>query len=209
MIPPVSRTGAQWRFMELSKPVEIDWTPGRVEAASVLVLTLNVCLWVSLIKHKASQYAARSCLIRQNNTIDLMTEASRFLCDQSISAPLPRSVCPCLFPPSSSGETIQDHKNVFLECDQAPGGPALQPSSETRTEGGGGEDGGRRASVTSVESETSICSMGQLGNTITNSEWAGGHSVSLIHSVTSLRSIPFGFTALKLTSYICVCVSSF
>lgn len=91
MILPVSRSAAKWWFMGLPKPIEIDWTPGRVEAVSVLVLTLNACLWVSLIKHKASQYAARGCLIRQNNIIDLKTEASRFLCDQSISTPLPCS----------------------------------------------------------------------------------------------------------------------
>uniref|UniRef100_A0A7N9ASU5 Membrane-associated phosphatidylinositol transfer protein 3 n=1 Tax=Mastacembelus armatus TaxID=205130 RepID=A0A7N9ASU5_9TELE len=45
------------------------------------------------------------------------------------------------------------------------------------TEGVGveGDEGGRRASVTSLESETSICSMGQLGNTIANisSTWWG------------------------------------
>lgn len=93
------------------------------------------------------------------------------LCDQSISIPLSLSLpfLSLLFS-SSPVETIQDHKNVFLECDQSPRGPASQPSPGTRSEGGGGEEGGRRASVTSVESETSICSMGQLGNTITNSE---------------------------------------
>lgn len=59
---------------------------------------------------------------------------------------------------------------MFLEGEQTHGGPTSQQSSETDTEGGG-EEGGRRASVTSVESEMSICSMGQLGNTIANSEW--------------------------------------
>uniref|UniRef100_A0A673AB61 PITPNM family member 3 n=1 Tax=Sphaeramia orbicularis TaxID=375764 RepID=A0A673AB61_9TELE len=52
-------------------------------------------------------------------------------------------------------ESIQGHSNVFLEGEQ---GSSLHPSSETKTEGE--EQGGRRASVTSVESETSICSMG-------------------------------------------------
>ncbi|KAK9521054.1 hypothetical protein VZT92_020893 [Zoarces viviparus] len=72
-------------------------------------------------------------------------------------------------------ESIQGHSNVFLEGEQTPGGPASQTSSETKTEGGGGEEGGRRASVTSVESEMSICSTGQLGNTIANisSSWWG------------------------------------
>ncbi|CAG08946.1 unnamed protein product, partial [Tetraodon nigroviridis] len=65
----------------------------------------------------------------------------------------------------SQAEAIQDHKHVFLECHQSPGDPASQ--SETRTEGGG-EEGGRRPSVTSVGSETSICSRGQLEDTITN-----------------------------------------
>lgn len=87
------------------------------------------------------------------------------------------SLCPCLRPPLA--DAIQDHKNVFLECDQAPGGPASQPSTVVAGEdaagaGGRGEEGVRRGSMTSVESETSICSMGQLGNTIANSEWAGG-----------------------------------
>lgn len=61
---------------------------------------------------------------------------------------------------------------MFLESGKTPGGPASQTSSETKPEGGV-EEGGRRASVTSVESEMSICFMGQLGNTITNSEWEG------------------------------------
>lgn len=125
------------------------------------------------------------------------------LCDQSISTPLPLSVCPCLFYPptfsSSPAETIQDHKNMFLECDQAPGGPPSQPSSEAGTEGGGGgEEGGRRASVTSVESETSICSMGQLGNTIANSEWEGSHTVlsHLFRYILQINSGSRCFTAL-------------
>uniref|UniRef100_A0A3P8SLI2 Membrane-associated phosphatidylinositol transfer protein 3 n=1 Tax=Amphiprion percula TaxID=161767 RepID=A0A3P8SLI2_AMPPE len=71
------------------------------------------------------------------------------------------------------GESIQGHPNVFLEGEQFHGGSASQHSSETKTEGG--DEGGRRASVTSVESEMSICSMGQLGNTISNisSSWWG------------------------------------
>lgn len=85
------------------------------------------------------------------------------------------TLTPCLsLPFRIPVETVQDHKKVFLECDQTPGGPASQSSSETRTDGGG-EEGGRRASVTSVESEISVCSMGQLGNTITNSEWKGSY----------------------------------
>uniref|UniRef100_A0AAQ6AKA2 Membrane-associated phosphatidylinositol transfer protein 3 n=1 Tax=Amphiprion ocellaris TaxID=80972 RepID=A0AAQ6AKA2_AMPOC len=47
-------------------------------------------------------------------------------------------------PPPSLGESIQGHPNVFLEGEQFHGG---------------GDEGGRRASVTSVESEMSICSM--------------------------------------------------
>ncbi|CAB1432824.1 unnamed protein product [Pleuronectes platessa] len=72
-------------------------------------------------------------------------------------------------------ESIQGHANIFLEGEQTQGGPASQQPAETSTEGGGREEGGRRNSVTSVESETSICSMGQLGNTIANisSSWWG------------------------------------
>lgn len=102
------------------------------------------------------------------------------LCDQSISLTLPfclplSFLSSSLFSPSSA-ESIQGHTNVFLDGDQTPGAQASRSSSETKTEGGGGggaEEGGRRASVTSVESETSICSLGQLGNTIANSEWEG------------------------------------
>ncbi|XP_069568474.1 membrane-associated phosphatidylinositol transfer protein 3 isoform X2 [Brachyistius frenatus] len=69
-------------------------------------------------------------------------------------------------------ESIQGHPNVFLQGEQSHGGPASQQSSEAKTEG---DEGGRRASVTSVESEMSICSLGQLGNTITDisSSWWG------------------------------------
>lgn len=67
------------RFLGLLKPIQMDWTPGRVEAASVLVLILIACLWFSLIKHKASRYTARGYLIRQNNIIDLKIEASQLI----------------------------------------------------------------------------------------------------------------------------------
>ncbi|KAM7412896.1 hypothetical protein PAMA_020332 [Pampus argenteus] len=74
-------------------------------------------------------------------------------------------------------DSIQGHPNVFFEGEQNPSGPASQPSSETKAEGGGGggEEGCRRASVTSVESEMSIYSVGQLSNTIANitSSWWG------------------------------------
>lgn len=85
------------------------------------------------------------------------------------------SICPCLFssPAPFLAESIQTHPNVFLESEQAHRGSVSQQPTETQTEGGGRDEGGRRASVTSVESETSICSMGQLGNTIANSEWEG------------------------------------
>lgn len=74
---------------------------------------------------------------------------------------------------------------MFLEGEQTPGGQASLMSSETKTEGGG-EEGGRRASVTSVESEMSICSMGQLGNTIANSEWEGRREAEELHFSASL-----------------------
>ncbi|KAM7399139.1 hypothetical protein PAMP_018428 [Pampus punctatissimus] len=71
-------------------------------------------------------------------------------------------------------DSIQGHPNVFFEGEQTPIGPSSQPSSETKAEGGG-EEGCRRASVTSVESEMSIYSVGQLSNTIANitSSWWG------------------------------------
>uniref|UniRef100_A0A8C5DTW4 Membrane-associated phosphatidylinositol transfer protein 3 n=1 Tax=Gouania willdenowi TaxID=441366 RepID=A0A8C5DTW4_GOUWI len=74
-------------------------------------------------------------------------------------------------------ESIQSHPKVFLEGEQSHGGSASSPQSspDGRTEKDGGDEGIRRASVTSVESEMSICSMGQLGNTIANisSTWWG------------------------------------
>jgi len=74
-------------------------------------------------------------------------------------------------PLPSIADSVQGHPSVFLEGEQSHGGKASQESSETKTEGRGGDGGGRRISVTSVESEMSICSLSQLGNTITNSEW--------------------------------------
>ncbi|KAJ0063729.1 hypothetical protein NL108_006664 [Boleophthalmus pectinirostris] len=63
-------------------------------------------------------------------------------------------------------ESIQGHSNVFLKSEQSP-------SSEGKTEKE--EEGGRRPSVTSVGSETSVYSMSQLGNLISNisSTWWG------------------------------------
>uniref|UniRef100_A0A8C5DVW3 Membrane-associated phosphatidylinositol transfer protein 3 n=1 Tax=Gouania willdenowi TaxID=441366 RepID=A0A8C5DVW3_GOUWI len=80
--------------------------------------------------------------------------------------------------PLGDGRTIiQSHPKVFLEGEQSHGGSASSPQSspDGRTEKDGGDEGIRRASVTSVESEMSICSMGQLGNTIANisSTWWG------------------------------------
>lgn len=107
---------------------------------------------------------------------------------------------------------------MFLEGDQTPGGPASQLSSETKTEGGGGEEGGRRASVTSVESEMSICSMGQLGNTIANSEWEGRRETEKLHRpvlfiqlspVDAFRFMRFrsSFDMSMLAYCMCVCIS--
>lgn len=108
---------------------------------------------------------------------------------------------------------------MFLEGEQTHGGPTSQQSSETDYEGGGGEEGGRRASVTSVESEMSICSMGQLGNTIANSEWEENKETERPHcrlSFISWRLIQVDecFTAFKVTSDppskyedVCLCFS--
>ncbi|XP_029964895.1 membrane-associated phosphatidylinositol transfer protein 3 [Salarias fasciatus] len=65
------------------------------------------------------------------------------------------------------GESIQSQPDVFLEGEQRP--------SEGKPDGCRGEEGGRRASVTSVDSQASNCSMGRLGNTIANisSSWWG------------------------------------
>ena len=150
--------------------------------------SVSACVWFPSIKHRAGRYAAGGDPIRQNNSIDLKIEASQLLCDQSVSLPcLSLSLHPTPHP--SPVESIQGHANIFLEGEQTQGGPASQQPSDTPTEGGGGrEEGGRRGSSTSVESETSICSMGQLGNTIANSEWDERDSgkTSLSHSVKYL-----------------------
>ncbi|XP_061575593.1 membrane-associated phosphatidylinositol transfer protein 3 isoform X2 [Cololabis saira] len=65
-------------------------------------------------------------------------------------------------------EGIQGHPSVFLESDQSHEDTPSHQSSETKSEGGGGDGGGRRASVTSMGSEMSLCSLGQLGSTISN-----------------------------------------
>ncbi|XP_078785880.1 membrane-associated phosphatidylinositol transfer protein 3 isoform X2 [Oryzias latipes] len=72
-------------------------------------------------------------------------------------------------------ESIQSHQSVFLETERSHGTKAPQRSYETKSEGGREVGGGRSASMTSVESEMSVCSLSQLGNTIANisSSWWG------------------------------------
>ncbi|KAJ0021961.1 hypothetical protein NQD34_009451 [Periophthalmus magnuspinnatus] len=66
-------------------------------------------------------------------------------------------------------ESIQGHSNVFLKSEQSLSTPLSEGTTEKD------EGGGRRESVTSVGSETSVCSMSQLGNLISNisSTWWG------------------------------------
>uniref|UniRef100_A0A4W5MBJ3 Membrane-associated phosphatidylinositol transfer protein 3 n=1 Tax=Hucho hucho TaxID=62062 RepID=A0A4W5MBJ3_9TELE len=73
-------------------------------------------------------------------------------------------------------DSIQSHPDVFLEEGPSPGAPTMPPSPETDSSGRGG--GGRRASVTSVDSETSFCSVGRMSSTITNSDACVCASVS-------------------------------
>lgn len=92
---------------------------------------------------------------------------------------------------------------MFLEGNQTPEGTASQASSEGITDGGGG----RRASVTSMESVTSICSMGQLGNTISNSEWEESYIGLLVVQssvVDYLRFAGFPSTLVDL-KFLCQC----
>ncbi|KAF6724874.1 Membrane-associated phosphatidylinositol transfer protein 3 [Oryzias melastigma] len=72
-------------------------------------------------------------------------------------------------------ESIQGHPSVFLETERSHGPKASQQSCETKSEGGREVGGGRSVSVTSEESEMSVCSLSQLGNTIANisSGWWG------------------------------------
>lgn len=85
-------------------------------------------------------------------------------------------------------ESIHGHSSLFLGEEQTQGSPASHRLSRTNPKGeegdggggggggAGGKEGTRRASVTSVGSETSICSMSQLGDIISNSEWRETHS---------------------------------
>lgn len=142
-------------FLGCSRPIQIP---------CVLELHLSIILWFSSIKPKQINIPARDSLssTKWHHWLrdwgqPIVVWSKRHHCS-------PTSLCPWR---ASPAEAIQDHKHVFLECHQSPGDPASQ--SETGTEGGA-EEGGRRASVTSVGSETSICSMGQLGDTIASSE---------------------------------------
>lgn len=74
---------------------------------------------------------------------------------------------------SPPAESIHGHPSVFLETERSHGPKASQQSCETKSEGGREVGGGRSVSVTSEESEMSVCSLSQLGNTIANSEWEG------------------------------------
>ena len=72
-------------------------------------------------------------------------------------------------------DSIQNHADVFLDSGSSnPGAPAPQTPSETELGGGqvGVEEvvGGRRASMTSVDSEMLLCSVSQLGSTVADSE---------------------------------------
>ncbi|KAM6960535.1 membrane-associated phosphatidylinositol transfer protein 3-like [Aplochiton taeniatus] len=69
------------------------------------------------------------------------------------------------------GDGISSHPGVFLGGEPSPVGSASRPSNDAPTGGGGGH----RTSVTSMDSETSVCSMGRLGSTIANisSTWWG------------------------------------
>ncbi|XP_036393351.1 membrane-associated phosphatidylinositol transfer protein 3-like [Megalops cyprinoides] len=64
-------------------------------------------------------------------------------------------------------DSINSHPAVFLEKDLSPGAPAPPSSSELKDSGTlGGTP--RRASLTSVDSEASDCSVSKLGSTIAN-----------------------------------------
>lgn len=67
-------------------------------------------------------------------------------------------------------ESIQGHCNVFLKSEQVKSEPVADSATDKDDEGRA-----RRGSVNSVESETSVCSMSQLGNVIANvsSSWWG------------------------------------
>ncbi|XP_043974483.1 membrane-associated phosphatidylinositol transfer protein 3 isoform X4 [Gambusia affinis] len=80
--------------------------------------------------------------------------------------------------PAIHAESIQSNPGVFLEGGKSHGGPASPHSCEKKIDGGG-EARGHRGSVTSVESEMSVCSISQLGNTIANisSGWWGSKRV--------------------------------
>ncbi|XP_034147951.1 membrane-associated phosphatidylinositol transfer protein 3 isoform X2 [Esox lucius] len=70
-------------------------------------------------------------------------------------------------------DSIQSHPEVFLEAEASPGALAVPPAPDT--DSSEKEGAGRRASVTSLDSETSVCSVGRMSSTIANisSSWWG------------------------------------
>lgn len=136
MIPLVSRSRARG----LPKPIQMDSTPRGVEAASVLILILSARLWFSQIKHKASRYTARGCLIRQNNIIDLKTEASLSRCFILPSSFSSSYLCPLRPPQPTPFKTIKTcFWNVIkLRRVQLPSRPRrrLEATGVERREGG-------------------------------------------------------------------------
>uniref|UniRef100_A0A6Q2ZII0 Membrane-associated phosphatidylinositol transfer protein 3 n=1 Tax=Esox lucius TaxID=8010 RepID=A0A6Q2ZII0_ESOLU len=65
-------------------------------------------------------------------------------------------------------DSIQSHPEVFLEAEASPGALAVPPAPDT--DSSEKEGAGRRASVTSLDSETSVCSVGRMSSTIANSK---------------------------------------
>ncbi|KAL0973216.1 hypothetical protein UPYG_G00200440 [Umbra pygmaea] len=68
-------------------------------------------------------------------------------------------------------DSIQSHPEVFLEAEANPGAPPVPPEADSS----GNERAGRRTSVTSLDSDTSACSVGRMGGFIANisSSWWG------------------------------------
>lgn len=206
MIPLVGRSRARG----LPKPIRMDWTPWGVEAASVLILILSACLWFSQIKHKASRYTARGCLIRQNNIIDLKTEAGQLRCfilPSSLSSPY---LCPLRPPQPTPFKTIKTcFWNVIkLRRVQLPSRPRrrLEVTGVERREGGGPAWPAWRAKrrfAPWASWETPLL-------TVSGREAAPSY---LVYSVTSFRWIPgrltsfHGFDLTFACLLLCVCVS--
>uniref|UniRef100_A0A8C7TS35 Membrane-associated phosphatidylinositol transfer protein 3 n=1 Tax=Oncorhynchus mykiss TaxID=8022 RepID=A0A8C7TS35_ONCMY len=98
--------------------------------------------------------------------------------------PLGDGRCTLIGESEGKSDGIQSHPEVFLEAEPSPGAPTVPPSPETDSGRGGG---GRRASVSSMDSETSFCSVGRM---ISSSWWGSKRLDYSLYCPDVLTSFP-------------------